>query len=115
MLREPYRRVTTFGERLARLVTDLMDTVRQPGRAGLAAPQIGVDLRVSSYDVDGQPVRVTGRGGLARCLPHERGHLDGHLFLDRLGPAERREALRFITRQPGPAAIPGRGGPGALR
>ncbi|MGP7998888.1 MAG: peptide deformylase [Streptosporangiaceae bacterium] len=163
VLRGLCRPVTTFDDGLARLVTDLLDTVRQPGRAGLAAPQIGVDLRVFSYHVDGadgylinpelapregsqdgpegclsipglylpvaraayavasgvdlagQPVRVAGRGELARCLQHELDHLDGHLFLDRLGPAERREALRFIRHQAGPAATPGRGEPGALR
>lgn len=36
------------------LVTDLLDTVQLPGRAGLAAPQIGVSLRAFSYYVDGE-------------------------------------------------------------
>ncbi len=35
------------------LVEDLIDTVRLPGRAGVAAPQIGVGLRAFSYNVDG--------------------------------------------------------------
>ncbi|MGN7192274.1 MULTISPECIES: peptide deformylase [unclassified Curtobacterium] len=35
------------------LVQDLLDTVREPGRAGVAAPQIGVGLRAFSYNVDG--------------------------------------------------------------
>ena len=35
------------------LVQDLVDTVREPGRAGVAAPQIGVGLRAFSYNVDG--------------------------------------------------------------
>lgn len=35
------------------LVDDLLDTVREPGRAGVAAPQIGVNLRAFSYNVDG--------------------------------------------------------------
>jgi peptide deformylase len=35
------------------LVTDLIDTVRVPGRAGVAAPQIGVMLRAFSYNIDG--------------------------------------------------------------
>ncbi|WP_439563880.1 peptide deformylase [Microcella sp.] len=35
------------------LVADLIDTVRVPGRAGVAAPQIGVGLRAFSYNVDG--------------------------------------------------------------
>ncbi|PPF27322.1 MULTISPECIES: peptide deformylase [unclassified Rathayibacter] len=35
------------------LVEDLVDSVRPPGRAGVAAPQIGVNLRAFSYNVDG--------------------------------------------------------------
>lgn len=46
--------VTAFDAELRRLVTDLEDTVREPGRAGVAAPQIGVSLRVFSYNVGGQ-------------------------------------------------------------
>lgn len=39
---------------LTALVDDLIDTVRLPGRAGVAANQIGVGLRVFSYNIDGQ-------------------------------------------------------------
>ncbi|WOQ70450.1 peptide deformylase [Microbacterium limosum] len=35
------------------LVRDLLDTVALPGRAGVAAPQIGVGLRAFSYNIDG--------------------------------------------------------------
>jgi peptide deformylase len=35
------------------LVQDLLDTVALPGRAGVAANQIGVGLRAFSYSVDG--------------------------------------------------------------
>ena len=45
--------VVSFDRELRQLVTDLEDTVREPGRAGVAAPQIGVGLRVFSYNVDG--------------------------------------------------------------
>lgn len=38
--------------RAAALVADLLETVRVPGRAGLAANQIGVSLRAFSYNVD---------------------------------------------------------------
>src|SRR6188768_1285974 len=44
--------VVTFDRELRQLVQDLQDTVREPGRAGVAAPQIGVSLRVFSYNVD---------------------------------------------------------------
>jgi peptide deformylase len=36
------------------LIEDLIDTVKVPGRAGVAAPQIGVNQRAFSYNVDGK-------------------------------------------------------------
>ena len=45
--------VVTFDRELRQLVRDLEDTVREPGRAGVAAPQIGVSLRAFSFNVDG--------------------------------------------------------------
>jgi len=39
---------------VAGLVEDLLDSVKVAGRAGVAAPQIGVNQRVFSYNVDGQ-------------------------------------------------------------
>lgn len=44
--------VTRFDESVARLVADMLDTVREPGRAGLAANQIGSTLAVFTYNVD---------------------------------------------------------------
>jgi peptide deformylase len=38
--------------RIAALAVDLIDTVTPPGRAGVAANQIGVGLRAFSYNVD---------------------------------------------------------------
>lgn len=37
---------------VAALIADLLETVRVPGRAGLAANQIGVGMRAFSYNVD---------------------------------------------------------------
>ncbi|MFC7533166.1 peptide deformylase [Actinoplanes sp. GCM10030250] len=54
VLRTPADPVTEFGAQLRELVRDLEETVREPGRAGLAAPQIGVSLRVFSYNVGGE-------------------------------------------------------------
>lgn len=39
--------------RATALIDDLLDTVKVPGRAGLAANQIGVSLRAFSYNIDG--------------------------------------------------------------
>ena len=46
--------ITTITPAVRRLVQDLLDTVDDPGRAGLSANQIGVGLRVFSYNIDGQ-------------------------------------------------------------
>jgi peptide deformylase len=140
--------VTGFDAALAEVAGDLLDTVTaEPGRAGLAANQIGVPLRVFAWyvdggagvivnpvlaetsgeqagdegclslpglwfpcnramratvtgqDVDGRPVTVSGTGLLARCLQHEADHLDGRLFVDRLAPDVRREAMRAARSQ----------------
>ncbi|WP_410809216.1 peptide deformylase [Micromonospora sp. 067-2] len=54
VLRTPSEPVTTFDAALRALVTDLMDTLLgAPGRAGVAAPQIGVSAQVFVYDADG--------------------------------------------------------------
>lgn len=45
--------ITDIDDGVRGLVQDLLDSVREPGRAGVAAPQIGVSLRAFSYNVDG--------------------------------------------------------------
>jgi peptide deformylase len=45
--------VRTVDSGVRGLVEDLIDSVIPPGRAGVAAPQIGVNLRAFSYNVDG--------------------------------------------------------------
>ena len=54
VLRTPSDEVTAFDGWLAALVRDLEETVDNPGRAGVAAPQIGVGVRVFSYNIDGR-------------------------------------------------------------
>jgi peptide deformylase len=68
VLRTPCDPVMHFDDALARLVTDLLDTVQVPGRAGLAASQIGSSLAVFAYNVDDQlgyviNPRITGLSG----------------------------------------------------
>ncbi|WBB68701.1 peptide deformylase [Micromonospora sp. WMMD812] len=54
VLRTSCAPVTSFDAELRTLVSDLMDTLLgAPGRAGVAAPQIGVDAQVFVYDADG--------------------------------------------------------------
>jgi len=45
--------IVTIDDRVRGLVADLLDSVRLPGRAGVAASQIGVSLRAFSYNIDG--------------------------------------------------------------
>ena len=46
--------VTDFDKELRRLVSDLTDTMVAAPGAGLAAPQIGVGLRVFTWNVEGE-------------------------------------------------------------
>lgn len=145
ILRARAAEVETFDQQVRQLVTDLTDTMYESGGVGMAAPQIGVGLRVFVYDtgdarghlinpefeVDGDetqtgpegclsipgvredvtramavrargvdmtgaPVEFRAEGLLARCVQHETDHLDGVLFLQRLEPAPRKEAMRTI-------------------
>ncbi|MGV8897410.1 MAG: peptide deformylase [Rhodoglobus sp.] len=135
--------------RATALVDDLIETVTLPGRAGVAANQIGVSLRAFSYnidgvigyiinptlvevsgeaelvdegclsvpgfyfprlrhpfarvtgvDLDGNPVELSGDGLMAQALQHETDHLDGHLFIEGLEPAAKKEAMRLIRMAP---------------
>jgi peptide deformylase len=145
VLRTPADPVVDFDAELRRLVADLIETMQEQSGAGLAAPQLGVGLRVFAFDVDdvvghlvnpvlefpdeeeqdgpegclsvpglyvdtkrrmnvvakgfnqyGDPVQLVGTGLMARCVQHETDHLDGVLFIDRLDPASRKEAMRAI-------------------
>lgn len=53
VLRTPCDPITDIDERVKSLVEDLLEGVDQPGRAGLAANQIGVSLRAFSWNIDG--------------------------------------------------------------
>ena len=52
VLRTPADKVVDFDKELRQLVADLVETMRDEGGAGLAAPQLGVGLRVFAFDVD---------------------------------------------------------------
>lgn len=130
---------------IRRLVDDLMETMYEAEGIGLAAPQVGIPLRVFVYDVrdpeiepgalinpeiveregavrdeegclslpglaeiveraervvvrgldrEGNAVEMEATGLLSRCLQHEKDHLDGVLFIDRVSPLKRRMLLR---------------------
>jgi len=54
VLRQRAVEVVDFDKELRRLVEDLTDTMLEAPGAGLAAPQIGVGLRVFTWNVDGE-------------------------------------------------------------
>ncbi|MDO5511967.1 peptide deformylase [Corynebacterium sp.] len=75
----------------------------QLGNEGcLSIPDITADterhetVRVTGVDVDGHPVAMVASGLMARCIQHETDHLDGVLFLRRLTPERRKEAMAAI-------------------
>lgn len=76
---------------------------QQEGEEGcLSVPGLGFTTRraqratVRGVDVRNEPVTVSGSGLMARCLQHEVDHLDGMVYVQRLEPENRREALRQI-------------------
>jgi len=45
-------------------------------------------IQVEAYDLSGNPIQFEADGLMARILQHETDHLDGTLFIDRLGPTQ---------------------------
>lgn len=93
VLRTPAEPVKDFDKELRKLVKDLTDTMMDAPGAGLAAPQIGVGLRVFTYYVDDQL---------------------GHLINPNLDLSEDKdeEGRRAACRSPAcPSPRPGRYGP----
>ncbi|WP_159499656.1 peptide deformylase [Microbacterium sp. 18062] len=68
VLKTPSSPIAEIDDGIRALVRDLVETVELPGRAGVAAPQIGVGLRAFSYNIDGDigyvlnPVLVEASG-----------------------------------------------------
>jgi len=65
-------------------IPDIYGDVQRPAR-----------VVVEATDEDGTRRRIEGTGLLGRAMQHEIDHLDGILFLDRVGPVKR----RFLMRQ----------------
>ncbi|HEY8490900.1 MAG TPA: peptide deformylase [Dehalococcoidia bacterium] len=56
ILRQKAKRVTKIDDRIQRLIDDMIDTMRAAPGVGLAAPQVGVSLRVCVIEVPDHPV-----------------------------------------------------------
>lgn len=54
VLRTPCYEIREITPAIHNLVEDLLETVNDPGRAGLSANQIGVSLRAFSYNINGR-------------------------------------------------------------
>lgn len=170
VLHAPAVEVEEITERIRDLVDDMFETMDAAPGVGLAAPQVGVPLRIYTYayvddddqpwrgvvinpvlwmtppepghpdpdtesegclsfpgerfplrrsehvvvtglDVDGTPVRIEVDGWRARIMQHEFDHLDGVLYIDRLGDGDARTAQKIARKRgwgrPGLSWMPG--------
>ena len=94
---------------------DAADDEEQFGPEGcLSIPGLRFDCRrhqhvvAPGWDLHGEPDTVEGTALLARCIQHETDHLDGVLFLDKLDPETRTQAMAEIRGRRGstPPASP---------
>lgn len=61
---------------------------------------------VEYVDLAGAPQRREATGLLAVCIQHELDHLEGTLYVDRLGPLEQKATLQDYARARETAALP---------
>lgn len=80
-----------------------LDNLIQIGAEGcLSIPGIQAEVQrhetvvARGLDQHGRPVTLRANGLLARCIQHETDHLNGVLFLRRLEPEVRKEAMQMI-------------------
>jgi peptide deformylase len=73
VLRTPAAEVVDFDRELHTLVQDLWDTMESQGGAGLAAPQLGVGLRVFTYHCDGTAGHLVNPTWTALDEEHQDG------------------------------------------
>ncbi|GLX09859.1 peptide deformylase [Microbispora sp. NBRC 16548] len=66
---------------------------KETGKPLYAPTARAAGVTVHGVDKLGRPVVVKARGMLARCFQHEFDHLEGMLYVDRLGKDERRKIL----------------------
>jgi peptide deformylase len=52
ILEQPCREVTKFDRKLAKVLDDMYETMIKYDGVGLAAPQIGLDLKIAIVDID---------------------------------------------------------------
>src|SRR5512137_1790596 len=78
LLKEVCRKVSAFDGEIYALVADLVDTMRAgPGSVGVAAPQIGVTMRVCVVDVSENRNGRENNHGLLVLVNPEITHREG--------------------------------------
>ncbi len=58
VLRRKAKKVTSIDGAVRKLIDDMIDTMRANGGVGLAAPQVGVSLRIAVIEIPGEEVIV---------------------------------------------------------
>ncbi len=58
VLRQKAKRVTNIDGAIARLIDDMVETMHEVGGVGLAAPQVGIPLRVAVIELPGEETIV---------------------------------------------------------
>jgi len=58
VLRQKAKRVTNIDGAVARLIDDMVETMHEVGGVGLAAPQVGIPLRVAVIELPGEETIV---------------------------------------------------------
>jgi peptide deformylase len=56
-------------------------------------------VTVKALNKSGEPIKITKEGLLARALQHEIDHLEGILFVDRIGKVKRQLLLNKLKKQ----------------
>ncbi len=93
--------VDANGDRFAMVNPRIVEsTGAQTGEEGcLSIPDVFADVTraervvIEALDEQGQPYRKEATGLAARAIQHEIDHLDGVLFIDKLGPIRRKMIL----------------------
>ena len=95
------KRITLINPRITRVGDE-----REAEEEGcLSIPEIFAEVTrpltvtLEALDRDGKPYTLEADGLLARAIQHEIDHLDGILFLDRVGPIKRRFLMRDWEKQ----------------
>lgn len=111
VLRTKAEPVTEFGPELEKLVADMDETMENVEGAGLAAPQVGVSLRVFTYQIDGRRGHVVNPV-LENSDDFQEDQVEGCLSIPGLGyPVRRRRWTRVtgVDMYGNPVAVEGEG------